>query len=69
MYFVLVRSLYQCGGTPVYIGMAHAAPPINTNFAWIFFTNWLSEGSALRYTCKEQQIFQDQSRFPAIVRR
>ena len=38
------------------IGLAHAAPPTQYKALMAFSTNWLSEGSTLRYTCKEQQV-------------
>ena len=34
----------------------HAAPPTQYKTFMSFSTNWLSEGSTSRYTCKEQQI-------------
>ena len=40
----------------LYVGLAHAAPPTQYKAFMAFSTNWLSEGSTSRYTCKEQQI-------------
>ena len=45
----------ECGST-LYVGLVHAAPPTQYKAFTTFSTNWLSEGSALRYTCKKQQI-------------
>ena len=40
----------------LYVGLAHAAPFTQYIAFTAFSTNWLPEGSTLRYTCKEEQI-------------
>ena len=41
--------LRECGST-LYVGLAHTAPPTNTNFRLIFFTSQTSGGSLWRHT-------------------
>ena len=55
IYIYIFFSFRECVST-FYVGLAHAAPPIQYKAFTAFSINWLSEGSTSRYTCKEQQI-------------
>ena len=53
--------IIECGST-LLVGLAHAAPFTQYIAFTAFSTNWLSEGSTSRYTCKESVYFK--SRVP-----
>ena len=59
LYFIMIYYIHnvirECG-TTLYVGLGHAAPPNQYKAFTAFSTNWLSEGSTSRYTCKEQWI-------------
>ena len=54
--FIQSKIIIRECSSALYVGLVHAAPFTQYIAFLAFSTNWLTEGSTSRYTCKDERI-------------